>query len=145
MAVDIQWSVIDKHYDWSLNSSGDFTNKNSFDSQILYALLGEQRATESEIPVSENRRGWIGNEGKDFENGSKIWLYEQARLTRSTLNGVKDSALDALQYFVNENLIDSITVEAEFTILNIRLQITLFRFNSPAETKFFNVWDNTGS
>ena len=132
-------------WDLSLNSEGDLENGDFLDSSLLYAILGERRASESEVPISENRRGWIGNEGKLFENGSKIWLFEQSRLTRSILNDIQSAALDALSYLIDDGL--ATNVETTATIQNrvVILQVDIFVTPSKVETRFFELWNNTGS
>ena len=131
-------------WDFNLNSNGDLENGDFFDSSITYAILGERRASESEVLISENRRGWIGNEGKDFENGSKIWLFEQARLTRSILNDIQSAALDALEYFVEDGIATRITATAFLQNGSAVLSINIFVSPSKVETRFFVLWSNTG-
>ena len=94
---------ISGYYDLSLNDDGDLANGDFFDSSIIYSIFGERRASASEVAIAERRRGWIGNVGKDFENGSKIWLYFQARLTRDVMNGIKTEALKSLQWLVDDD------------------------------------------
>lgn len=132
-------------WDLSLNSQGDLNNGDFLDSSLLYAILGERRASASEVPISENRRGWIGNEGKTFENGSKIWLFEQARLTRSILNDIQSAALDALSYLVDDGL--ATNVQSTATLQNgfVALEINISVSPSRVETRFFELWNNTGS
>lgn len=131
--------------DLQLNSSGDLSSINSFDTALFYSLFGEQRASASEVPTPSYRRGWIGNTGQDFENGSKIWLYEQAKISRTVLNGIRDAALDSVQWLVTDKLVDN--VEAEVFIENgvVKLRINLFRFSSQVEVRYFDLWQNTGA
>ena len=131
-------------WDFNLDSNGDLDNGDFFDSSITYAILGERRASESEVLISQNRRGWIGNEGKDFENGSKIWLFEQARLTRSILNDIQSAALDALEYFVEDGIATRITASASLQNGAAVLFVQIFVSPSKVETRFFVLWENTG-
>lgn len=132
------------YYDLSLNSDGDLDNGDFFDSSILYSLFGERRATASEVPIAERRRGWIGNQGKDFENGSKLWLYYQARVTRDTLNGIKTESLKCLQWLVDDNYLERVETDAVLQNGVVNLIIVLYRYNSPAERRYFTLWENTG-
>ena len=111
---------------------------------ILYALYGEKRAGPEEVSSPEFRRGWIGN-GSDFENGSKLWLLSQSRLTRDTLNRIEDEARKALQYLVDDGLAVSISrVNAALKNGSVVLDITINRSPDKVDRKFFTLWENTG-
>lgn len=144
MTTDVVVEQTGNIWDIPLTPEGDFENGDFFDTSLVYSLLGERRASASEIPISENRRGWIGNEGKDFENGSKVWLFDQSRLTRTTLNGIQNAALDGLTWLIEEGFLVNIEISAVVNSNGISLEITLFRFNSKVERRFFELWQNTG-
>ena len=130
--------------------SGDFKKVGGFDTQLKMSLFAERRADSSEQPVAELRRGWWGNLVgviQGFENGSKLWLLEQARLTQDTLNKAVDYARECLQWMVEDGHLINITVEGEFLTIpqqGIRLTIVLIRDNGITETKYFDLWENTG-
>lgn len=132
-------------YDISIDSDGDILTEDFFDTSLLYSLFGERRADPSEVAESQSRRGWIGNENKDFENGSKLWLFEQARLTRSNLNRIEDEARKSLQWLVDEGLVVSVD-EVTTTVKSgkINLEIVIRRSRSKVERRFFVLWQNTG-
>lgn len=132
------------YYDVSLDSDGDFNSGDFFDTSILYSIYGEARASESEISIAENRRGWIGNEGQDRENGSKIWLYYQARLSRETFNGIRSAAEQSLKWLVDDGYLKDIEISASLQNGFVNLSIVLYRYNSPAERRYYNLWENTG-
>jgi len=113
-------------WDFSLDENGDLANGDFLDTSITYAILGEKRASPSEVPISQNRRGWNGNEGKSFENGSKIWLFHQSRLTRSVLSDLESEALSALNYFIVNNAATEITANALFQNQGVTLEIKIF-------------------
>lgn len=132
-------------YTLSINDEGDLTSGDFFDSSLLYSIFGEKRASASEVVVSEQRRGWIGNEGKDFENGSKIWLFRQARLTRTNINGLRSAIFNSLQWLIAQNFLKNITVSVTIDKGAVIAEIILFRFNSKVERRYFELWDNTGA
>lgn len=145
MTTDVRMVCVDDGYfDLVIDGNGDFLNGDFFDSSIEYAILGERRASESEVPQSSLRRGWIGNEEKDFENGSKIWLFEQERITRTVLNGLKDAALDSLNYLITDELVQDITAEITVVSRIVILTLTIQRFQSKVEKRYFTLWENTG-
>jgi phage gp46-like protein len=125
--------------------SGDIRSEDFFDSAILVSLFAESRASESEVFQSHMRRGWIGNESTPgFEIGSKIWLYEQARLTRSVLNGITAAARQSLQWLIDDDYALAIDVEAILTASGVDINIIIYRPNSKIDHRYYTLWDNTG-
>lgn len=145
MTTDVRLNRIGNLYDLGIDDNGDLENGDFFDSSLLYSLLGERRADASEVPNSELRRGWIGDEGKDFENGSKLWLYYQARLNRDTLNGLEDESFHGLKWFIDDEILANVTTRAVLKNGFVALEISLFRFNSTVDRRFFELWNNTGA
>lgn len=92
--------------DW--NDDGDFVMTEHYDTAVKMSLLAERRAKSYEIALPQYRRGWIGNllypEGE--ENGSGVWLYEQRRLTTTTLNGFRDESEKGLLWMVSDNIVN---------------------------------------
>lgn len=132
-------------YDFSIAANGDIETDDFFDTSILVALFTDKRATAEEMPVSQLRRGWIGDESNadGFEGGSKIWLYEQAKLTRDTLNGLASESDSALNYFVEDNIALSVLSSADLINSVAGLTIIITRPNSRVDRRFFELWNNT--
>lgn len=131
-------------YDFQLDEGGDIASADFFDTSLLYSLFGERRASADEIVDPQLRRGWIGNPA-DFENGSKIWLLAQARVTRDTLNRTQDEAEKALQWLVDDGFAVSIDqVVAGVSDGRVTLDITMRRSRDKVDRKFFTLWENTG-
>jgi len=132
-------------YDVDIGVNGDILSVDFFDTAIIVSLFAERRADESEVVESRLRRGWIGNEGTpNFEIGSKIWLYEQSRLTRTVLNGITIAARQALQTLVDEGFATQIkSVDAVITTTGISLNVIINRPNSKVDKRYFTLWDNT--
>lgn len=133
-------------WDLTIDSTGDILTADFFDTALLMSLFAEKRASESEVPVSRFRRGWIGNESfsDDFEIGSKIWLFEQSRLTRDTLNGITSAAVEGLQWFLNRGFAINLAVDTVLIQGVVTLQIDIFRPNSKVDRRFFGLWDGSG-
>jgi len=132
-------------FDFSLTDDGDILTEDFFDTAILMSFYCERRAASSEVPNSRDRRGWIGNESTPgFEIGSKIWLYEQARITRTTINGLVDAANDSLQWMIDDDIAISKSASATPTTDSIGLTVDIVRPNSEVERRFFELWQNTG-
>lgn len=135
-------------YDISIDESGGIEVDEFFDTAILYSIFGERRANEREVATPNLRRGWIGNltNRTDFENGSKLWLFEQARLTRSVMNRIADEARKSLQWMVDDAIAESIdgatvTLNSDNVVV---LSITIRRSNDRIDNRLFDLWENTG-
>jgi phage gp46-like protein len=115
-------------YDFSF-ADGDFITVEGFDTAIQISILGERRASESEVMQPQKRRGWWGNEASEivgFEIGSKLWLLSQARLIQDTINMSVDYGKQCLQWLVDDKYFDKIVVSGEIKnqdtgILNFNL------------------------
>ena len=132
------------YYDISLNTSGDILTADFFDTTITYSVFGERRADRDEVIPSQNRRGWIAN-FEEYENGSKVWLYEQERLTRTTINNLQDEVVKSLQWLVADGYavaIDDVTVTS--TREKVTLSLTVRRSSDKIERRFYELWNNTG-
>jgi phage gp46-like protein len=135
------------HYDVSIDDEGDFATLNSLDTAIQLSLFCDVRADESEEPVNELRRGYWGNTLHDvdgFEVGSKLWLLSQAKNTVNTLNSAVDYARQCLQWFIDDNIAVDAKVNGEQTQNNIQLGIEFIRSNNDVESRFYELWNNTG-
>ena len=143
--TDAVLTRVNGYYDISINGDGDIETDDFFDTSILYSLFGERRANEDEVTEAQLRRGWIGNEGKDFENGSKLWLFQQARLTRTNLSRIEDEARKALQWLVDDGFATAIEdVIAAPGPEGLELSINIRRTRDIVEPRLFKLWQNTG-
>ncbi len=144
---------IDGTYDFQIGGDGDILTADAFDAAIIVSLFTDKRADASEVQPAQLRRGWIGNESTpDFEIGSKLWLFEQSRLTQSVVNGVTDAAQQSLQWLVEDTIpatdttiADNVSAAAAVTNGTINLVITIERPSSQVEKRYFDLWQNTGS
>lgn len=143
MTIDADLIITDNgYYDIQLDSVGDIKTQEFFTTAILYSLFGERRASPDEIVEPVLRRGWIGNSG--YENGSKLWLLYQARLTTSTLNRIEDEAVKALQWLVDDGFAVSIDeVNTEIRERRLLLELTISRSRDEVFRKSYDVWENT--
>lgn len=132
--------------DWSISPSGDFNLDEGFGTTIELALFTDARADSSEVLQSQNRRGWAGNLYlQDDDNfGSKLWIYDQSRLTNNVVNGVSNDTNLALNFFLQDNLVREISTETTINSLSsLESKVTISRFNSPAESLRFTTWEKT--
>ena len=146
--ADINLKVTDNgYYDITFDSNGDFTKTAGFDTAIQLSLMCERRASSGEVKSPPNRRGWWGNEINGFDNfeyGSKLWLLEQARATQNTLNNSITYTQNALQWFIDENKVDTIEVTAAYDeLLKLIINIDFVRNNDQTLSVAYNLWENT--
>ena len=133
------------HFDFAIDTNGDILQADFFDTAILVSIYERKRASESEISRPEFREGWIGNESiPDFERGSKIWLYEQSRLTRDVMNNIIDAANESLAWLMSEGFAVDIVSDVNRKKGRVFLNITIQRPESITIKKELFLWDNSG-
>lgn len=130
-------------------TTGDFLQTKGFDTSIAMSLFTDKRASASEVPQADLRRGFwasiYNGEFPLFEEGSKLWFLGQARKTQDVLNAAIDHAKDSLQWLVTDNHADSVEVDGRFIENGIQLDITIFRDGSIVESRSYDFWQNTGT
>lgn len=134
-------------HDINFDANGDIETADFFDTSILYGFFGERRANPDEVVDARLRRGWIGNEGQDFENGSKLWLFEQARVTGTNLARIANEAILAQQNLVDDGFavfIGNAVVTVDTSRARIVLALDIARSRDNVERRFFDLWENTG-
>jgi len=116
-----------------------------FDTSLVVSLFTDRRASSSEVLLPESRRGWIGNEfTPGFEIGSRLWLFEQARLTTETINDMISIVQESLRWLIDDNLALSTSADVFPQEGKVILQVTVTRINSKVEKRLFNLWENSG-
>jgi phage gp46-like protein len=134
-------------FDIRIGFDGDIETEDFFDTAVVVSLFADRRANESEVPESSRRRGWIGNEyTPGFEMGSKLWIFEQSRLTRTVMTQVEDAARAALQWLVDQGYAVAITeVRARpFGDGGLALELEIQRSPSVTARRYFELWQKTG-
>ena len=147
MTTDVILNDSKGYYDFEWTDSGDISTAQTLDTYILMCLFEEFRATAAEIPTSQLRRGWLGNESTPgFQQGSKAWQFEQERITGSTLAELGPVVRNALQPLIDEGIAVNVSVETpQLRNGKVCVFINLFRDGSPVDRRFFELWENTGN
>lgn len=151
MAVDIAL-IKDSEgiYDIAIGSDGQLVTTDGFDSSLTLSLFTDKRATASQVPQAERRRGFWGNvfEFLDgFERGSWLWLLDQERTTRDTLNAAIDYVKNGLQWLIDDGHALKVNVTAAYTDIRngvMAITIVIVRDQSVTETVSYEIWLNTG-
>lgn len=136
-----------KVYDLTLDDDGDIKTDDSLDTNLLMSLYCDKRASENEVPHPERRRGWIGNESTEgFEIGSKLWLFKQERLTRTTINTMNSIVRESLQWLIDDGLAKSVESSIVFKGDDqLTVEIVIIRFNGKIDNIYYPLWENTGT
>lgn len=138
--------TVDEYFDINFADDGDFILTEGLDTALDMSILEQRRADSSEVPRPELRRGWWGNTLNDlyFEIGSKLWLLLQARKTQSTLNSAEDYVQNALEWMLDDDLIDELNVSTYFEESVMHIKVELLKHNNVIHTAFYNAFVSTG-
>lgn len=137
---DAKLTDVGGYYDISISADGDIETQDSFDTSIMTILFTDARASESEVSVPENRRGWIG----DPNFGSKLWIYMQVRARQLAANLIAGEVKRALSEFV-ESYATGITTSAKPVVSGIKFDAMITRPNNRVEHRHYTLWNNTGA
>ncbi len=93
------------------------TNDGIF-SAVFISLFTDRRIEEAERPEGEESlRGWWGDGLADVDGdliGSKLWLLFTLTITTETLPKSKEWTEQALQWFIDDDIVEEIIVSSEF-------------------------------
>lgn len=107
---------------------------------VLLSLFSDARAdTDDVVPDgTDDPRGWWG----DPDLGSKLWLRMRAKRTPQLLPLVVDDVRTALKWLIDDHVVGSIDVSAEWTAAStLGCQVVLHRPDGRAATlKFDWAW-----
>lgn len=150
--VDLAFVMTEEGYFDLAIEDGDFVTTDGFDTALLMSIFCHKRASASEVGFPQNRRGWWGNEALGFDNyniGSKLWLLEQARNNKETLNDAKTYTEDSLTWFLTDRFLDNTVVTTEYKKINgesvLEIHASLIRFQNSVAEKGFRIWQNTSN
>lgn len=92
----------------------DYINGNEILTNIIASLFTDARAFDDDIlpDGGTDKRGWWGDSFNDKKIGSRLWLLRREKQLLSVLQRAQEYATESLQWMINENLIQSVTVTA---------------------------------
>lgn len=91
-----------------------FASAGGFETAIPVSLFTDARAPSALVSEPQNRRGWIVNlltSSTMRQLGSILWVLDQARVTRETLNTARLAAQDAFQWMLDDGIALSVFVD----------------------------------
>jgi len=145
MASDVIIRQDKGYYDFEWSDNGDIPVDQALDTAILMSIYEEVRANSSEIAVDNLRRGWIGNESTPgFEQGSKMWMFEQERITTSMLAELGTVINNGLKWLIDDIIAVSTSANALLKNSEIVAETIFERPSGKIERKLFTLWSNTG-
>jgi phage gp46-like protein len=135
------------NYDLALNADGtDFDTAEGFETAIPTSLFTDARAPASSVSDPKRRRGWIGNLltlDLDRQLGGLLWLYDQERITGTVLNGIRDAAINSLNWMLEDGILSNIEIEVSIVGTRaIQLDIVLTGADNDVD-KFSVLWRRT--
>ena len=143
--IDAKLYTFENTYDIAVDSNGDIETEDAFDTAIIVSLMTDARADESEVPASENRRGWIGNESTPgIQMGGKLWLFYGARVTSRIQSQLEDAARESLQWFITDDYALAVSAEASISSTTVTLTVAIDRPNAKPDQRYFEIWNATG-
>lgn len=134
-------------WDCQIDDNGDIETTDSLDTALMTSLFTDSRADSSEVPDASMRRGWIGNESTPgIEIGSKLWLYDQSRLTGDAISGARDVAQLSLQWLIEDGIANAVSTSASVNSsgTGIALEVRVERPVGQVENRYYDLWENTG-
>lgn len=122
-----------------------FASAGGFETAIPVSLFTDARAPSALVSEPQNRRGWIVNlltASTMRQLGSILWVLDQARVTRETLNTARLAAQDAFQWMVDDGIALSVFVDAQQSQSGIVILITITD-TSNVVNRYQTLWRST--
>ena len=129
-----------------VEENGDIASVDGLETAIITSLFTDARTSSGEVPAAYNRRGFSGNLLRiddDYELGSELWLLEQARLDRNTLNRAQDFAYKSLLWMITKGLAENIEVNVvKEGMRGTYIEIKLFKAQNQV-ARYITLWQST--
>jgi phage gp46-like protein len=130
--IALTWGIFDADFTIAGN---DLATDAGLESAVLISLFTDRRASnDDEIPDgTDDRRGYWGDSFPvvpDDLIGSRLWLLSREKELPSVLTRAREYAQEALQWLIDDRVLDRIEVIAEVVSRGVLgLQVTLHRPN----------------
>jgi len=128
--------------------NGDLSRDEGLETAVAISLFTDKRVNDEELPALEkSKRGWWGDMFPEIDQdkiGSRLWTLERSKRTQETLRLAEDYAREALQWLIEDGVIESVAVVASFDSdelsggWNLEVKITRPKGN---ESRFAVVWN----
>lgn len=113
--------------------NNDLAIDDGLETAVILSLFCDRRALDGDIPPdgSDDLRGWWGDATLDDVGdryGSRIWLVAREKQQEPVLERIRQYALEALQWLIDDRVAERVEVEAEFIARGIAgIRVTVAR------------------
>jgi phage gp46-like protein len=118
--------------------NGDLITDEGLETAVIISLFTDKRAADDDLLLDDRykeRRGWWGDlinpEVEGDEIGSKLWLLDREKTTKSSLQKTDQYIKDALQWMLEDGVITKVEtqVERQGNIGNdiLAMQVTIYK------------------
>ncbi|ARF52792.1 phage GP46 family protein [Pantoea stewartii] len=98
--------------DWQ-EAVGDLDSGSDVDTAVYISLFSDRQARSDDSIDGDDRKGWWGDLDADYQIGSRIWLLRRQRLTTTVANSAASYAKEALQWLIDDGVLDSVSVSTQ--------------------------------
>ncbi len=142
MDVALKWTGL--NFDLSLFQN-DLTLDGGLDTAIAISLFSDIQIDKSELDINEtDRRGWWADQFADDaadQIGSRLWTLQRSKQTDETLRKAQQYCQDALQWFIDDGVADSVDVVTEYESTGFMgIQVTVTSPTGQQSFKFKTAW-----
>ncbi len=135
--MDLRLSISEQGCDLVLEN-GALVVEHGLETAVLLSLFVDRRARE--LPPGEtDPRGWWA-EAKEDRWGSQLWTLSRAKLTRQTIERARAFALEALNWLVEDGILERVEVAVLPSTSSLLLEVQLVRGSA---TRWPSVWEAT--
>ena len=131
-------------WDLKISDDGDLEVVDFVEQAIITSLFTDARASDDEVPIKEQQRGWFGNlynVNQDRVLGSKLWLFSQSRNTNETANLIKNAAYNALKWLIEDGFLKDIQITTLKDFKKLTLNIKIITLENEINNYDFTLWE----
>lgn len=126
-------------------SKGDFTFDEGLETAVLCSLFTDAYVAPEELPEGfEDPKGWWADSISTRPNerfGSRMWLLDRGKLTVESKNAMKEYALSALAWLIEDGIASKIQATTEILSgQGISLKVNIYK-PSGEDIPFKFLWD----
>lgn len=132
-------------YDLRINENGELVTDGGLETSVLISLLTNRRASDTELPDSFNRYGWWADTYRNVNKliGSKLYQLKQAKNISETLENVRGSIEDSLNWMIGQGISQrNIVAVIRTGIYSADIVISIYRPSGVSEFNFQFAWDD---
>jgi phage gp46-like protein len=112
---------------------------------VLISLFSWAKSHDDDGVVAPYRQGWWGDTFSNVSGdriGSRLWLLQREKLTNEAVSRAKSYAEEALQWLVDDSILESFEVYAEREGTRLNMSVTCYkpRDAQAIEARFLDVW-----